>query len=469
MYCTKCGSLNSDSNLFCEKCGFALRSMTGAGETAVLQPSDLQAPNVQQATPAQSAESFEAAWPQPDVSFKAAEPQPVYRQEAVDPRAAAPQSSERQPAYQQKPYQQMPYQQAPYQQAPYQQTTYQQAPYQQTTYQQTPVQQVVPPVRKADRKKKSEKKRTAPPPASTGIKAATVLLCIAFCLFFVLTSFLGLARQTLTEDTLSELLEEIDLNDIDDVEELLDELGMEDAVSFDDNKSHSVADLIYENLTPEARRTFSKRTIRNALEDKRVRDFLIDCILGYTQYYTDGERLKTIDAEDIADFVDKNIRRLSDGEISSLSSKERNDLIECLNDNIDFEMLSRSNVEEMVPIDSSLSSFLFSPLMFWLLLVITVLIFAGIVVLNLRNICACVPKLGVALIVVGALELLLSVGCLCITLFVGGVLISLISPVFTFVATYFALPGAIALALGLLAVIGGKALKKKEKAAAEPQ
>lgn len=468
MFCSKCGSYNADSNLFCEKCGFAMRSLTAAGETVVLHPSDRQNPNPQDAA-AQPVDASEAAQPQPLEPQESVEPQPVYRQEAVDPHASAPQPSYQPPVYPQAPYQQASYQQGSYQQAPYQQMPYQQSAYQQVPCRQTPVQQVVPPVRKAERMKKPPKKRAAPPPASTGVKAATVLLCIVFCLFFVLTSFLGLVRQALSEDTLSELLEDINLNDIDDVEELLDELGMEDAVSFDDDKSHSVAELIYNNLTPEAKQTFSKKTIRNALEDKEVHAFLIDCILGYTQYYTDGERMRTIDAEDIADFVDENIRHLSDGEISSLSRSERKDLIECLNDNIDFEMLSRSNVQETVPLDSSLSSFLFSPLMFWLLLVITALIFAAIIVLNLRNICVCVPKLGVALIVVGALELLLSIGCFCVTLFVGGVLISLISPVFTFVATYFALPGAIALALGLLAVIGGKALKKKEKAAAEPQ
>lgn len=437
MFCSKCGFQNPDNSNFCENCGFALHRVPVAGETSILQPSDR-----------------EYFYPQETVDQQV--------QEAVNQEPVVPQEpetravSEQQAVYRQAFYQQFPYQQAPYQQqVPYPQ----QVPYQQPVYrQQMPVQKAAKP--------RKQKKRTAPPPTTTGVKVATVLLCIFFCLFFVLTSLLGLVRDTLQEDTLSDLFEDIDLNDIDDVEELLAELGIEDVVFSDNGKSHTFADLIYDNLTPETQRILSKKTIRNALEDSKVRSFLIDCILGYTQYYTDNERMKTVDAEDIADFVEKNIRRLSDGEITSLSTRERNDLILCLNENIDFEMLSRNNVQEMTPINSRLMRFLFSPLLFWLLVVITVLIFAGIVVLNLHNLCACVPKVGVSLIVVGGLGLLVAIGGFCVSLFVDGVLISLLSPIFTYVATYFALPGGIALALGLLAVIGGKSLKKKDKAAA---
>lgn len=445
MFCTKCGAQNADGNTFCEKCGFALQPIRTAGETTVLSPAELEIP------PQPEAPVEEPVHQQPPVQ------QPTYQQPPM-------QQNYQQPVYQQQVYQQIPTQQPIYQQQVYQQPVYQQqgAYRQQVPYQQ-PVKQ------KAPKKKKEAKKRTAPPPATTGVKVATVILCIFFCLFFVLTSLLGLVRNTLQEDTLSDILEDIDLNDIDDVEELLAELGIEDVIFSDDDKSHTVADLIYENLTPETQRTLSKKTIRNALEDSKVRSFLVDCILGYTQYYTDGEKMKTVDAEKIADFVEKNIKRLSDGEITSLSRQERSDLIQCLNETVDFEMLTRSGVEEMIPLDSSLMSFLFSPLLYWLLFAITVLVFAGIVVLNLHNLCACVPKLGVSLIVVGGLEVLLAIGCFCITLFVSGAMISLLSPIFTYVATYFALPGAIALALGLLAVIGGKLLKKKEQASASAQ
>lgn len=453
MFCNKCGSQNPDNNAFCEKCGSALRSVDTAGETTVLSPAELEIPP-QAESPAEEAVYRQPTYQQPPMQ------QPIYPQQAPMQQQAYPQQT---------PMQQQAYpQQAPIQQQAYPQQAYQQVYQQQGAYrQQAPYQQ--PLKQEAPKKEKEGKKRTAPPPATTGIKVATTILCIFFCLFFVLTSLLGLVRNTLQEDTLSDILEDIDLNDIDDVEELLAELGIEDVIFSDDDKSHTVADLIYDNLTPETQRTLSKRTIRNALDDSKVRSFLIDCILGYTQYYTDDEKMETVDAEDIADFVDKNIKRLSDGEITYLTGNERSDLIQCLNETIDFEMLSRDNVQEMVPLDSSLMSFLLSPLLFWLLVVITVLIFAGLVVLNLHNLCACVPKVGVSLIVVGGLGLLVAIGCFCVTLFVDGVLISLLSPVFTYVATYFALPGGIAMALGLLAVIGGKALKKKEKAAAAAQ
>ena len=304
------------------------------------------------------------------------------------------------------------------------------------------------PVKKA-KEKKPRKVRSAPPPASVGTKILTIFLCVCFSLFFLLAGTVGLVRELLQEESLEHTLEETDFDEIE---------------ITAGGESYSLPEYIHENLTEEAQAIFSKKAIRNALEDKEVREFLVDALLGYTEYFTDGERMKTIDAKDIADFIDKKIDDLSDGEIRHLSQQEYDSLVENLESSFDFDQLSLSGLRKNTGVNPSLLQFVLSPLCYWLLFAVCVIFFVLVLLVNRSNLCSCVPKLSVTFIVLGVLYLLLALGCVYFILFAPVGFLRLLAPLFGQIASFYAMRGGIGFVLGLFGSIMSKLLRKREQA-----
>lgn len=294
---------------------------------------------------------------------------------------------------------------------------------------------------------KPAKTCAAPAKASGGTKVLTALLCVVFCLFFLLTCFIGLTRSLLQEDTLTELLAQTEPNEI--------------TFTLDGEKG-SLPELIYGGISSDMQDIFTKKVIRKALESKQTRKFLVETVLGYTDYFTCGSRMHTVDASDFADFIDENISDFSDGEMDWLSNRQYSSVVIALEDTVDFDALSASELRDTLGAAFPLVRFAFTGVCYWLLFALCVVLFALILLINRRNICRCVPRLGATFLVLGSMLLLVAALCVVCMLVNPLNLGSALSAFLGWFAAYFALRGGSGFALGLICCIVSKALRKRD-------
>lgn len=288
-------------------------------------------------------------------------------------------------------------------------------------------------------------KKKDPTAPSVGKRILTVVLCLLLTISMLVTGALGLGRSLLSSDNIAEMVGEVKLEDI--------EVEM-------DGETYTLDELIYENLDSNAQEIFTKRTIRNALEDRSVRRFISQTIAGYTRYLTDGSRMKTIDAKDIADFIDKEIDNLSDGEIRNLSDRQYDSLVNAMEDVIDFDGLKKRGMEEISGVDLDAIQTLLSPTIYWICAGVCAVLLVQIIWLNRRKLRFLIP-VAVPLLVLGVLYLLLAVAIGFIPDLIPIENIEIASPIFSSVSSFYTWRCIILLAVGVLAIVARKLFRKK--------
>lgn len=319
---------------------------------------------------------------------------------------------------------------------------------------------------KAVKPPKTKKEHRPLTPPSGGKKAGTVILCIFMVLFLILSSLLGVVRDLFTEDALEDILEDVSFSDLSFVNANGEENTLADAINdsvvtqTSDNVTNVVGQIPYGEYVPDYVTDsamgyitdyvkLNDRDIDDIFSIDEVREFIIDTILGYTDCIIYGRRLHTVTAEDIAEFICDH-QELIKEEIDKEIYFDYDVMVSEMNHYFDFSAIEdKDAIEEAIGFSLSPITFVFSTA-YYILLALAVIFFALIIVINFKNLPACMTKVGVSSIVFAVFMLLIGIGMLLSgSIFSGLAFAPAITAICSHIASYFLVSGGIALVFGL--------------------
>lgn len=338
--------------------------------------------------------------------------------------------------------------------APVQQPIYQQPPVYQPEAQQWPIPQTKP------AKPPKQKKERKPLPRPTGgTKALTILLCIFMALCLVFASLISTVRSLFTEDVLYDVLDEVEFSELTFTAANGEAQTLADAIN--ESVVNRTPNYIYDAANSIGIIELDDDDIDAIFSTDEVREFIVDIILGYTDYFIYGDRMIPISAEDIADFVIDHDWLIFEETGKVVSFAERDIMIEEMERYFDFETIeSRGDIEDTIGFSLTAITFVFSTL-YYILLALAIVCFILIIVLNRKNLPACMTKVGVTSIVFAVWMLLIGIGMLISGNFIGDLpFVTFISAILSQVTSYFLIWSAVALVLGLALILVRKYLLK---------
>ena len=315
-------------------------------------------------------------------------------------------------------------------------------------------------VRTEPPKKKERKVRPAP---TGGQKALTVLLCVLLSLTFVVTILVGTVRCLLDEDTIEEIVENVDFDDF--------EIPAEDG-------SCTLAEFLHSRLSGNLKKAFSVRNIEKLLEDEDLRDFIAEIAVDYADFLKGADRLNAVDADRVMDFLNDNPEILTDYSPELYHDYDGfcyyddynytyryldKEIEATLENTIAFDNLSKSGLRSMLGDSLDLIRFALSPLCYILLIVLCVLMLALIVVINRANIPACFGKVFTTALILGILLLLILAAVLLSGFFLPADIQPAAALISGTLAAFYALRGGILFVVGLVGLILSKKLRKREE------
>lgn len=412
MFCIKCGSPNDDSSSFCVRCGTRLPVTPNRAPVT---------PQAQWTPEANEPTVFASQAENPVVSPQG---EPVWQEEDMTQVPEAPAARSAGPDFSVE---------APQYQAPVA------AQYQAFGEAQTPTEDGGTP----------RKSRPAP---TAGKKVLTAVLCLFFALFFLYAGTVGILRNLLNEESYNDILEDTDFNKI---------------ILTVDGKEYELAEYIWEAIPSQLTRAFSRRNIEDILDSEKVKKAVAAALADYTDYLIADEPLHPLTSEDVAEFFDNN-RKLASGIYDSYGISHGSEyLTSLLESSFEFDNVrSVSRLERFLDTDFGLAKFLLSPLGYGIAIFLCVLMLALILLVNRANIPACLTAVFVTGITLGSLYLLAALALCGTVLFVSATVVELLSALLLRVAVLLALRGSIALAVGLIGILIGRARKKRQAAKA---
>ncbi len=299
---------------------------------------------------------------------------------------------------------------------------------------------------KAPNPTKPKRRHAAPPKATGKTKALTVLLCFLFCLFFLLSSVVGMTRSLLSKDNIEELVQAVDV----------DESRME----YD-----SLAEFVYASSDSYLKNLFTERALADILDMKAMRDGVADMISGYTEYFIAGKKMKTVDADTVLDLM-LGLERDIQNEVSELYEPEYGRLEESLNRSIPFDTLEKRTMQDTIPVDFEIIQFLLSPICYGILIFLTADFLLLLFIVNRRNLCYLIAKLSTVSICLGAFYLFLTLGGLYNYFFPPFQILAWLTPAVSCFNALVGLRAGILLVLGIAGRIISAKLRRREAAPA---
>ena len=459
MFCNKCGNPNPDDSRFCSRCGAPLWAPEPAPFAPVVPPVEPVKPQVEW-TPAPNAPVVfpdpvettafmpeTAPLPETDVP---AEPlpedtlvMPAFPAEETPAAPIFPEEPTLDPIF--PPEEAQPEAPAAPQYVPPAPPQY--APPARPTQPVPP--RYAPPVPPQAPPAKPGKERKSRPAPSGGTKAATVILCLFFALFFLYASTVGMLRCTLNEDTYASVLKDTDFR----------------RASVEvDGEEYDFAEYLWNVMPAPLTYAFSGKDLQNILDSDEAKEAVAHALAGYTDYFVANKPVIPLTAEDIVDFFDDN-RELASNIYGNGISREG--LLSYLDASFDFDNIrSAARLERFLDADFGMTRFALSPLGYGLSIFLCVLMLALILIVNRANIPACLPAIFVTILVLGCLYLPVALALCVVSLFVSAPIVELLSALLLHFAVLFALRGGIAFVVGLAGLLISRACKKRHTAEA---
>ncbi len=245
-----------------------------------------------------------------------------------------------------------------------------------------------------------------------GAHIGSTLLAILLAVLLIVTTCLLIIREAVSPDTIKQMINNIDLNEvkIDDQadKELLEEHGL---ICNSDN----LFDIIYDNIDQsELPQPISKEEFRSIVENEQFREYFGQIFGLSIESLTSGDRSDVVTPDDIIDYLASNREHLSqllgyeltDERLENLRSTLVNDYGKV------FEAIGDKKLD--VVLGDSLANVInvvFSDWLFLILLFADIVI-AGLIFVILRSVTSGVKYCGITMTVVGVIYLCVSIAVL---------------------------------------------------------
>ena len=242
--------------------------------------------------------------------------------------------------------------------------------------------------------------------------AITVVLCIILFFAISITSFVFVFRRTFSEENIYAIVSEID------VVTVIDELGVYDRIvdviagesKADDEATHELADTDEDETIDIEDEDENPSLWRRILADDAIRGFVANNVTGYVDALIRGERELNITREDVLRFTQRSADLISEKIDTRLEESEYEE-IEKYIEQIDSFDIQDDEISEIAAIPSDIDlQFFRLPLQkysFTVMVVFTVLLLAGIFLLNIRRIRRALLGSGIALLSSGVISVII--------------------------------------------------------------
>lgn len=232
-------------------------------------------------------------------------------------------------------------------------------------------------------------KRTPP---SSGVKAATVILCIFCALFVLLSSSLGILRSTLSEKRFADDFTKIDLNDVE-IKKNGEDLSLAEYI-YDNCDEQSIRDY---GLTPD--------NIAQIIEKSDANQLLGDALARYSAYFIGGKALDALTVDEIMEYLYDNEGLIYRETGYRMTNADYREIRNTLDDGVG-KYLSKRGMERELGVSPAVVRYPLSSATHIVCILLAVALFVLVLVVNRKNLPAALPGVGIMGIVIGALYLL---------------------------------------------------------------
>ena len=292
---------------------------------------------------------------------------------------------------------------------------------------------------------------------------ASLLSLILAVLLFVTTG-LWVIRDVVSPNTIKEMINNIDINEIkiDDLsdKELLESHGL---VCESDN----LFDIIYDNIDQnELPNPITKDEFRSIVEDEQFREYFGELFGTSISALISGDSSDVVTPQDVVDYLDSNGEKFSEYLGYELTEERLENLKYTLETDYGkiFEALGDQKLDVLVGEDvSETINLVFSDWLFWSL-VFSDLLICGLIFLVLRSVSSSINYIASIIILIGVLFLCISAlidGFL--SMFAGGPMVYIFNQLVSVVLWEMVIVSVVMIVVGICAPISAKILSRYKK------
>ncbi len=245
-----------------------------------------------------------------------------------------------------------------------------------------------------------EKRNNANPPKKTRKKMSVlekigaVLVCILLFVVLLVGAVANIVKNTLSEDTVTEIVDDIEISDI----------TVGDLMDCEDSDM-SLSEYIYSQMDEEVLDNYgvTEKQVEELLEEDDIKDFLTDIMADYCDYICTGDTTPKITSKKIISLVEDNEDKIY--EITGYQVKESDyELIRNLEDDgtldaLDVSVLEEENSDIFEKIN--LARTFLSTWVFIIIIIVAILLCVAIFFLCERNILNAACSVGIVVLIDG--------------------------------------------------------------------
>ena len=291
------------------------------------------------------------------------------------------------------------------------------------------------------------------------------LLLILFAFLLIATTCLMVVRDAASPDTIKEMINNIDLNDIkiDDLadKEILEEHGL---ICNSDN----LFDIIYDNIDQsELPYPISKEDFRAIIENEQFREYFGEIFGVSIEMLTSGDSSDVVTSDDIVEYLASNREEFSLILGYDLTDERLENLKQTLDNDYGkvFEAIGNKKLDSLMGEDvANAINFIFADWLF-VVLILSDIIVCGLVFLVLRSVSSSVKYCSITMIVIGVIFLCASIAVLngLLSVLVGGPLMYVLNQLISVVLWETIVISIVLIVIGICAPIAVEIISRYKK------